>query len=40
MAESPKIVVLTLKQKVELTEKFENRESAVKLTKDCGVGIE
>jgi hypothetical protein len=32
-------IVLTVKQKLELTEKFENRESLTKLAKDCGIRI-
>jgi hypothetical protein len=40
MAENHKKIVLTVKQKLELIEKFENRESAIELAKDYGVGIE
>jgi hypothetical protein len=35
-----KKIVLTIKPKVELNEKFENGESATELAKDYGVGIE
>jgi hypothetical protein len=40
MAENHKKIVLTVKQKLKLSEKFANRESAIELAKDYGVGIE
>jgi hypothetical protein len=40
MAENHKKIVLTLKQNLELTEKFENGESGTKLAKDYEVGTE
>jgi hypothetical protein len=40
MAENHKKTVLTVEQKLELVEKFENRESAAELVRDYGVGIE
>jgi hypothetical protein len=40
MAENHKKTVLTLKQKLELLEKFENGEPVTEFAKDCGVGIE
>jgi hypothetical protein len=40
MAENCKEIVLTIKQTLELVEKFENRESATGLARDYGVGIE
>jgi hypothetical protein len=33
-------IVLTVKEKLELLEKFENGESVTELAKDYGVGIE
>jgi hypothetical protein len=40
MTESHKKIVLTVKQKLKLTEKFENGELATKFAKDYGVGTE
>jgi hypothetical protein len=40
MDENRKKIALTVKQKLELLEKFENRELATELAKDYGVGIE
>jgi hypothetical protein len=40
VAENCKKIVLTVKEKLQLLEKFENRESATELPKDYGVGIE
>jgi hypothetical protein len=40
MAEKHKKIVLTIKQKLQLIEKFENRESATKLVKDYEIGIQ
>jgi hypothetical protein len=40
MAENGKKIVLTVKQKLKLLEKFENGELATELAKDYGVGIE
>jgi hypothetical protein len=40
LAENRKEIVLTVKQKLELTENFENRELEKELAKDYGVGIE
>jgi hypothetical protein len=40
MAENHKKIVLTVKLKLELLEKFENGESATEFAKDYGVGIE
>jgi hypothetical protein len=39
MAENCKKIVLTVKQKLKLLEKFENGESATELAKDYGVDI-
>jgi hypothetical protein len=39
MAENPKIILLAVKQRLELIEKYENRESVMGLAKDCEVGI-
>jgi hypothetical protein len=36
MAENHKKIVLTVKQKLELREKFENRELTTELAKDYG----
>jgi hypothetical protein len=40
MAENHKKIVLTVKQKLKLIEKFENGELVTELAKDYGVGIE
>jgi hypothetical protein len=40
MAENCKKILLTVKQRLELIEEFHNRESAIELAKDYGVGIE
>jgi hypothetical protein len=40
MAENCNKMVLTVKQKQKLTEKFENRESVIKLVKDYKTGTE
>jgi hypothetical protein len=40
IAENPKKIILTVKQKLELFEKFENGESATEPAKDYGVGTE
>jgi hypothetical protein len=40
LAENRKKIALAVKQKLELLEKFENKESATELAKDYGVGIE
>jgi hypothetical protein len=40
MAENCKKFVLTVKQKLEFTEKFENGEPATELTKYFGIGTE
>jgi hypothetical protein len=40
MAEKCKKIVLTIKLKLKLIEKFENRELATKLVKDDGIGIQ
>jgi hypothetical protein len=40
MAGNCKKIILTVKQKLEFNEKFENREPATELAKDYGVGIE
>jgi hypothetical protein len=40
MAEKRKKTVLTVKQKLNLVEKFENGESLTEKSKDYGVGIE
>jgi hypothetical protein len=40
MAENCKKIVLTVKQKLELCEKFESREFVTELAKGHGVGIE
>jgi hypothetical protein len=40
MAEKCKKTVLTVKQKLELIEKSENRKWATKLAKDYGIGIQ
>jgi DNA invertase Pin-like site-specific DNA recombinase len=40
MVEKHKKIVLTIKQKLKLIEKFENGESATKLAKDYGIGIQ
>jgi hypothetical protein len=40
MAENHKKILLTVKQNLELSEKFENRESSIVLAKDYGIGIE
>jgi Mor family transcriptional regulator len=39
MAENGKKIVLTVKQKLQLLEKFENGESVTELAKDYGVEI-
>jgi hypothetical protein len=39
-AQNCKQIVLTLKQKLELIEKFENVESVTESAKDYGIGIE
>jgi hypothetical protein len=40
MAENHKKFVLTVKEKLEFIEKFENGELATELAKDYGIGIE
>jgi hypothetical protein len=40
MAEKHKKIVLVVKQKLKLIEKFENGESAIKLAKDYGIQIQ
>jgi Mor family transcriptional regulator len=40
MAEKCSKIVLKVKQKLKLTEKFDNGESVTKLTKDYGLGIQ
>ena len=40
MAEKRKKVLLTLKQKLELLEKFENGEFVKKLANDYGIGVQ
>jgi hypothetical protein len=40
IAENHKKIVLTVKQKFELIEKFENRELVTELAKDYRVGIQ
>jgi hypothetical protein len=40
IAENCKKFVLTVKQTLELTEKFENGEPVTKLVKDYGIGTE
>jgi hypothetical protein len=40
MAEKQKKIVLTVKQKLRVIEKFENGESVTKLSKDYGIGIQ
>jgi hypothetical protein len=40
MAEKCKKIVMTVKQKLELIEKFENMALATKVGKDYGIGIQ
>jgi hypothetical protein len=40
MAKNSKKIILTVKQKLEFTEKFENEELVTELAEDYGVGIE
>jgi hypothetical protein len=40
MAEKHKKIVLTVKQKLRLIEKFENGKSATKLAKDYGIWMQ